>query len=274
MKNPKSETRNPKQSPKFEPGIRTTRSGLECVAAGVPPAGEPWLPARRIVPLDSVSRGSAPPAVAAGCRPHCQARMPNATGSPAHSKTWRPGGTRNSSRFHPLLTPAVVVSPAASGWAFRARLKSALRCALYFFLLQSAFCLQAWGQSYSIDWFTIDGGGGTSTGGVFTVSGTIGQPDAGVMSGGNYTVQGGFWGVIAAVQTPGAPRLSITRSNNVVIVSWPLPAEGWVLQATNALPQVAAPWPLIAPPYQTNGTNLQYIEPAPAGNKFYRLHKP
>ena len=34
-------------------------------------------------------------------------------------------------------------------------------------------------QSYSIDWFTIDGGGGTSTGGVYSLSGTIGQPDAG-----------------------------------------------------------------------------------------------
>jgi hypothetical protein len=31
-------------------------------------------------------------------------------------------------------------------------------------------------QSYSIDWFTIDGGGGTSTG-VYSVSGTIGQQD-------------------------------------------------------------------------------------------------
>jgi hypothetical protein len=29
-----------------------------------------------------------------------------------------------------------------------------------------------------LDWFTIDGGGGTSTGGVYAVSGTIGQPDA------------------------------------------------------------------------------------------------
>jgi hypothetical protein len=39
-------------------------------------------------------------------------------------------------------------------------------------------------QSYSIDWFTIDGGGGTSTGGVYQVSGSIGQPDAGTVSGG------------------------------------------------------------------------------------------
>ena len=61
-------------------------------------------------------------------------------------------------------------------------------------------------QSYSIDWSTVDGGGGTSTGGVYSVTGTIGQPDAGsTMSGGNYTLEGGFWGIIAAVPTPGAP---------------------------------------------------------------------
>ncbi len=49
----------------------------------------------------------------------------------------------------------------------------------------------------SINWFTIDGGGGTSTGGTFSLSGTIGQPDAGIMSGGQFTVSGGFWAGIA-----------------------------------------------------------------------------
>src|ERR1017187_274191 len=49
-------------------------------------------------------------------------------------------------------------------------------------------------ESYSIDWSTIDGGGGVSTGGVYQVNGTIGQPDAGAaMTGGNYSVSGGFW---------------------------------------------------------------------------------
>ncbi|HWN96366.1 MAG TPA: hypothetical protein VNT99_15150, partial [Methylomirabilota bacterium] len=56
-----------------------------------------------------------------------------------------------------------------------------------------SFLTSARAQSYSIDWFTIDGGGGTSTGGVYSVSGTIGQPDAGTMSGGNYSLAGGFW---------------------------------------------------------------------------------
>lgn len=130
-------------------------------------------------------------------------------------------------------------------------------------------------QAYSIDWSTIDGGGGTSTGGVYAVSGTIGQPEAGPPAyAGGYSLQGGFWSVIAAVQTPDAPWLSVTRSNNAVIVSWPWPADGWVLQATNALPSVAAPWPQVPPPYQTNGANLQFTEPLPGGNKFYRLHKP
>src|SRR6266705_3482721 len=85
--------------------------------------------------------------------------------------------------------------------------------------------------TYVVDWFTSDGGGGTSTGGVFSVSGTIGQPDAGHMSGGNFTLDGGFWGLIAAVQTPGAPLLTIIRTTtNTVAVSWPSPSTGFSLQ--------------------------------------------
>jgi hypothetical protein len=45
----------------------------------------------------------------------------------------------------------------------------------------------------AVNWYTIDGGGGTSSGGTFVVSGTIGQPDAGSMSGGIFVVNGGFW---------------------------------------------------------------------------------
>src|ERR1044072_1315143 len=43
-------------------------------------------------------------------------------------------------------------------------------------------------QTYAIDWFTIAGGGGTGTGGVFRVTGTLGQPDAGTMRGGDYSL--------------------------------------------------------------------------------------
>ena len=48
---------------------------------------------------------------------------------------------------------------------------------------------------FSIDWYTIDGGGGTSTGGPFSLMGTIGQHDAGsAMIGGALSISGGFWG--------------------------------------------------------------------------------
>jgi len=139
--------------------------------------------------------------------------------------------------------------------------------------IQLAAGLAAHAQTYAVDWSTFDGGG-TSTGGVYSLSGAIGQPDAGSMNGGTYTLQGGFWAAFAAVQTPGTPWLKVFRtSSNTVVVSWPLPATGWVLEATEALPQGPAPWPQINPPYETNGATLQFIEHLPAGKKFYRLHK-
>jgi hypothetical protein len=43
---------------------------------------------------------------------------------------------------------------------------------------------------------TVDGGGGTSTGGGFTLTGTIGQHDAGgPLNGGNFSLNGGFWAI-------------------------------------------------------------------------------
>ena len=55
-------------------------------------------------------------------------------------------------------------------------------------------------QIASVSWRTIDGGGETSTGGNYTLSGTIGQHDAGTLSGFGYEIQGGFWPGITATQ--------------------------------------------------------------------------
>jgi hypothetical protein len=50
------------------------------------------------------------------------------------------------------------------------------------------------GGGYDLTWSTVDGGGATfSTGGGYSLGGTIGQPDAGAMTGGAYTLAGGFW---------------------------------------------------------------------------------
>ncbi len=123
-------------------------------------------------------------------------------------------------------------------------------------------------QSYSIDWHTIDGGGGTSTGGVYVVSGTIGQPDAGTMSGGNYTLTGGFWALPGAVQTAGAPTLTITSATpGLATVAWAPATPGFVLQETLSL----------APTNWVNslsGATNPVVVPATLPTKFYRLFKP
>src|SRR5262252_9876859 len=46
---------------------------------------------------------------------------------------------------------------------------------------------------FDLSWNTIDGGGGTSSAGTFALAMTIGQPDAGSMSGGAFVLSGGFW---------------------------------------------------------------------------------
>ena len=56
---------------------------------------------------------------------------------------------------------------------------------------------------FAIDSWTVDGGGEMfSTGGDFSLGGTIGQADAGVMTGGDFELQGGFWAVAAAPCDP------------------------------------------------------------------------
>jgi len=143
-------------------------------------------------------------------------------------------------------------------------------------VVSSLLVAGVWAADYSIDWSTIDGGGGTSTGGVYSVTGTIGQPDAGpTMSGGNFTVEGGFWGVIAAVQTPGAPWLTITLNSQLstLNVSWLSPSTGWNLQQnTNNISSLN--WSNITSGVQDDGTTKTLVVNPPTGNRFYRLHKP
>jgi len=138
----------------------------------------------------------------------------------------------------------------------------------------TTFATRIAAQQYAIDWFTIDGGGGTSTGGVYSVSGTIGQPDAGKMGSGNFTIDGGFWGIISALQTPGAPLLSIARTTtNTVAVFWPSPSTGFVLQQnTNSASSVN--WSNVLTTPSDDATTKTVIVNPPTGNRFYRLFKP
>jgi hypothetical protein len=125
-------------------------------------------------------------------------------------------------------------------------------------------------QTYSIDWYKISGGGGTSTGGVYAISGTIGQHDAGgPMTGGNFSLTGGFWALISVVQTPGLPNLIVTHSGNSVIVSWP-DTGSYTLQQNGNLANTGG-WMTSGYTITTlNGTNSITVNP-PTGNLFFRL---
>jgi hypothetical protein len=138
-----------------------------------------------------------------------------------------------------------------------------------FGLLLFALATAALAADYTINWFTVDGGGGTSTGGVYTVTGTIGQPDTGpTMTNAQYSVTGGFWAFAAAVQTPGAPLLRIVASGaGQATVSWEPAASGWVLQETLSLSSPA--WT-----NSPSGATNPIVVPATLPTKFYRLSKP
>ena len=128
-------------------------------------------------------------------------------------------------------------------------------------------------QNYSIDWYTVDGGGGTSTGGAYSLSGTVGQPDAGLMSGGAYSLAGGFWGIIGVVSTPGGPLLSVRRTQtNTVVISWPSPSAGFYLHQIFNLNTTN--WSAPSESVADNGTNKFIVVNPPTGNRIYRLSKP
>ena len=77
--------------------------------------------------------------------------------------------------------------------------QTTLFLALTALLLLASVALAQSGGGYDLTWNTVDGGGYTfSEGGGYSLGGTVGQPDAGVLSGGGYTLAGGFWGGGAA----------------------------------------------------------------------------
>ncbi len=84
--------------------------------------------------------------------------------------------------------------------------------ALTLITLFTGSALAQTGGGYDLTWNTIDGGGGTvATGSGYEVSGTIGQANAGKLSGGGYFVNGGFWAAPASAcpgsSTPEAETL-------------------------------------------------------------------
>jgi 1,4-alpha-glucan branching enzyme len=75
-------------------------------------------------------------------------------------------------------------------------------------------------------------------------------------------------------QIPPNPTLSITQTNNELMVSWPAAPSGWLLYTTPSLDGSPSTWSQVpAAQYQTNGTSIFINLSPPTGNVFYRLQK-
>jgi len=88
-------------------------------------------------------------------------------------------------------------------------------------LLVSTVSAQS-GGPYDLTWNTTDAGGGTSTGGTYTLTGTIAQYDAGaaVKSGGSYQHASGFWVMISTVT--GEVYIYCYKDGDDVRIEWDL----------------------------------------------------
>ncbi len=124
---------------------------------------------------------------------------------------------------------------------------------------------------FSVDWSRVSGGGGTSAGGTFSVSGTIGQPAAGAMSGGSFSLQGGYWSGFVAVQTAGAPTLTIRPDGASIVVSWETGDAGFVLEQTASLTTPA--WAAVPASPVVNGNQRSVTFTPGGGAVFLRLRK-
>lgn len=127
-------------------------------------------------------------------------------------------------------------------------------------------------QSFIINWSTLDGGGGASTGGSFTLNGTVGQPDAGPpMSGGSFSISGGFW--TASVAGPPPALLIRLAGRNAVILSWPNPSTGYVLQQTANMSAPGGGWVDVPQAPVVNGANKEVTLPATGRFCLFRLRR-
>jgi hypothetical protein len=143
----------------------------------------------------------------------------------------------------------------------------------FWFLQAFLWSWAALAQPYSVDWWTSDGGGGTSAGGNYTVTGSAGQPDAQLaMTGGNYQLSGGFWFTGTSSSSSSAPTLHIGFISNVAVMfSWPGDQPGFVLQQTPSLNPPA--WSDVSPEVPLTGGQYQFGYTMNSQVRFFRLIK-
>ena len=91
------------------------------------------------------------------------------------------------------------------------------------------------------------------------------------MSGGSFSVIGGFWSLISVVQTAGLPNLAITHNGNTVSVSWPNTGSYTLQQNANLAN--SAGWATSGYSITTTNGMSSITVTSPTGNLFFRLQQ-
>ena len=96
---------------------------------------------------------------------------------------------------------------------------------LFVVLLTATVFVFAQGNTLDLIWYTFDGGGGNSSGNDFVLNGTIGQTDAGLLSGDDFTFYGGFWQIDCPLPEAVVPSVAIVDSS--IQLSWASNSNGF-----------------------------------------------
>lgn len=140
-----------------------------------------------------------------------------------------------------------------------------------------AFALSATAHAQSsVDWFTLDAGGGAHSSANYVVNFTAGQMDVGstFLNSANYRIIPGFWALEDLGPATGLPELSIAESGPNVVLSWPSPSTGFVLQHTDSLNVLPAAWSDTPGLVSDNGFIKSLTLPHNLSKRFYRLRRP
>ena len=143
-------------------------------------------------------------------------------------------------------------------------------------LLIGAFLLAPFvgqGQTFTATPSVIGAGGGTSAGGAFSLTGTIGQSAVSASNGGAFSLESGFWSAFVVIQVEGAPRLSAVLSGGVITLSWPENPSGYQLESSASLSPGSADWSPMTQTPQLDGETLLISVPSTQGMTFFRLRR-
>ena len=132
--------------------------------------------------------------------------------------------------------------------------------------------------TFTIDWHKVAGGGGTSADGFYTLSGTLGQAEAGQpMSGGIYAVTGGAQFGDDGSDGPTVPLRIIAvqlgpRELHITMAG--TPGHTFQLQSAASLTQPIAWSNLGASALAPGEGRLEFVDPSAPGARFYRITEP